>query len=808
MTLEGPTRDDVQRVLDEWSWTPTRVEGDEAMGPAPGHGGDSFQVNLQTGRWHCKQCDAGGDLTSLAGVLAEIIPCTGHLSPGELDVVKTFIEAAWMDEPVDRVGEALAARPKSSHSDDKNQTRPPSALATVVEIVREELETDQEARFCYDQVGQPFLYLKAGDHRLPMAMDSREFGVWATKTAMARYDMPLARKTIREADLSIMALGEEVMAQKGMDLRVHMAPRMNMINGSLWYDLGTEDMMGVEVNAQEVAIRPLPLGLVRHPTDLPQVAPDLDADPLEVWQLMSFMPGVQVEDFLFLMSWLVGSFIPCWEPDGGPHINLPHPLAGFIGPKGSTKTVTARLLLRLLDPDAQEAQNMPENPRDMGIVLHNNRAVLFDNVTRVQEWQSNALCGGSTGGSNTNRKLRTDSETVIHDYNSRNMFTSVIKPEFESDAADRILCFYTRAIPPHLKRPEALLFHEFEKVKPRIMGAIFKTLQKVMEIYPEVLEESKTWNTQVRMADFCVIGECCARIWGFEPGLLRDAYSQALIGDSGQMVMDDNVVLALRSWVWTSLIVEEGGHWEGLVSELKEELERDLRYLPKDWPAIPNRFSNRLRKAQEDLARAGISIDFRSSKHGTMVAIDATGSSPIEVGGDTDLITTSITTRINAINKAIGGDGGDGCDKNRDTNRQDNTPPRGEGLRTEIEPPETISTISTITTTKATDGGLGGGDRVVIPHYGGGDDHHQITPGELKRIFNDYADEKGEIYPARYAAARGLPGAVHGALELIDLERNGLLESRKIGQERFYRLPEDSVFHEGVDGEPMLSVTA
>jgi hypothetical protein len=500
---------DVGAVLAAYGWTPKRTDGDEAKGEPPGHwskSGDCFQINLKTGQWHCKQCEAGGDLASLVGVMARIISCAGHddlRNPKVFSKVLEACEAKGLIRPSQKKDDDITEEGEEGAGKRK---RPSSVLAMAVGIVQEELENDPAARFCYDQVGQPFLYLKAGDHRLPMALDSREFGIWAAKTAMAKYGTPLARKTIREADLSLMAVGEETMAQKGLDLRVHMAPRVNMIAGSLWYDLGTEDMVGVEVNGQEVAIRPLPLGLVRHPTDLPQVAPDLDADPLEVWRLMDFMPGVQLEDFLFLMSWTVASFLPYWEADGGARISLPHPLAGFIGPKGSTKTITARFLQKLLDPDAQEGQNMPDTPRDMGIVLHNNH------ITRVQEWQSNALCGGATGGSNTNRKLRTDSEVVIHDYNARAMFTSVIKPEFESDAADRILYFYTRALPPHQKKPEALLFQEFDEVKPRIMGAIFKTLQKVMETYPEVLQESKSWTNQVRMADFCVIGECCARI--------------------------------------------------------------------------------------------------------------------------------------------------------------------------------------------------------------------------------------------------------------------------------------------------------
>jgi len=72
---------DVHRVLAAYGWTPKRTEGDEAKGAPPGHrseSGDCFQVNLRTGQYHCKQCEAGGDLASLVAVLEGIFQCTGH----------------------------------------------------------------------------------------------------------------------------------------------------------------------------------------------------------------------------------------------------------------------------------------------------------------------------------------------------------------------------------------------------------------------------------------------------------------------------------------------------------------------------------------------------------------------------------------------------------------------------------------------------------------------------------------------------------------------------------------------------------
>ena len=86
---------DVQRVIAAYGWIPKRVEGDEAKGPAPGHrseSGDCFQINLRTGQWHCKQCEAGGDLASLVGVMAGIIPCTGHKDLRKSEIFARVLE--------------------------------------------------------------------------------------------------------------------------------------------------------------------------------------------------------------------------------------------------------------------------------------------------------------------------------------------------------------------------------------------------------------------------------------------------------------------------------------------------------------------------------------------------------------------------------------------------------------------------------------------------------------------------------------------------------------------------------------------
>lgn len=71
---------DIRRVLEAYHWTPKRKEGNEWKGEPPGHNsesGDSFQVNIKSGLWHCKRCNAGGDAAALVALFGGLITCDG-----------------------------------------------------------------------------------------------------------------------------------------------------------------------------------------------------------------------------------------------------------------------------------------------------------------------------------------------------------------------------------------------------------------------------------------------------------------------------------------------------------------------------------------------------------------------------------------------------------------------------------------------------------------------------------------------------------------------------------------------------------
>lgn len=59
-------------------------------------------------------------------------------------------------------------------------------------------------------------------------------------------------------------------------------------------------------------------------------------------------------------------------------------------------------------------------------------------------------------------------------------------PALRPDLLDRCLLIRLSRIPPENRRPESELWHEFEGVRPRIVGAMFDALSAAIRTEPSV----------------------------------------------------------------------------------------------------------------------------------------------------------------------------------------------------------------------------------------------------------------------------------------------------------------------------------
>ena len=89
-------------------------------------------------------------------------------------------------------------------------------------------------------------------------------------------------------------------------------------------------------------------------------------------------------------SWLSG-----WPPPSGPSDLIPSwPL---YGQHGTTKSTLARIVRRLIDPQAT-APGPARNMRDLMVSAVNGWLLAYDNVSVLPQWLSDGLCMLSTGG--------------------------------------------------------------------------------------------------------------------------------------------------------------------------------------------------------------------------------------------------------------------------------------------------------------------------------------------------------------------------------------------------------------------------
>src|SRR5207253_279153 len=102
-------------------------------------------------------------------------------------------------------------------------------------------------------------------------------------------------------------------------------------------------------------------------------------------------------------AWLVGTLRP----------DRPFPVLGIHGEQGSGKSTQARMLRGLVDPNVADLRSCPRKEHDLVLAAVNGWIVGLDNVSRLPDWLSDALCRLSTGAGFGTRQLYTDADESL-----------------------------------------------------------------------------------------------------------------------------------------------------------------------------------------------------------------------------------------------------------------------------------------------------------------------------------------------------------------------------------------------------------
>ena len=181
--------------------------------------------------------------------------------------------------------------------------------------------------------------------------------------------------------------------------------------------------------------------------------------------LASLRPFLNTKDgrnWMLCVGWLLQAL----RPTG------PYPVLALSGVQGSAKSMTARFLRSIIDPHETLLRRPPREDRELAIAAGNSWVLAYDNVSRLPEWFSDALCCLSTGGGFAARQLFTDCDEHIISYERPVQLTSIEDVVERSNLLDRTLLAEMTAIAAKDRRTEKALWRAFHRAQPLILAGL------------------------------------------------------------------------------------------------------------------------------------------------------------------------------------------------------------------------------------------------------------------------------------------------------------------------------------------------
>ena len=296
------------------------------------------------------------------------------------------------------------------------------------------------------------------------------------------------------------------------------------------YELNREEGTAVWIEHGEVSVEKTSGIIFRHAANYAnQIEPNLRVQPSKLLNYMRKHFNLSSDREVKLLTlYLVTSL---W----GLRIN--HPILVLTGEKGSSKSSSFKKLEELIDPKSSElGSGIPRGSDGLEVRLYNGYFVTFDNLSSLNRKISDILAVAVTGGSFSKRALYRNADEIVLDLKAVVAVNGVSLVAKESDLLDRSVILTLRRITPDKVLTEEELWAEFEKDRPKMLGACFNVLAAALNDTEEVRIRNK-----IRMADFHV---ACVKV-GRVLGIPEEEVSDILWENQkniNQRTLDEDVV--------------------------------------------------------------------------------------------------------------------------------------------------------------------------------------------------------------------------------------------------------------------------
>jgi hypothetical protein len=309
-------------------------------------------------------------------------------------------------------------------------------------------------------------------------------------------------------------------------------------------------------------------------------------------------------DFRLLIVWLAAALRP----------KCSYPILALYGQQGSAKSTLARIVRRLIDPQAVPLVAEPQNIRELVASAVSGWLAAYDNIGVIPRTLSDGLCLLATGGGLAgSASLASGERTVVHAQrpvilNGTEEFVG------RGDLADRSVFLDLPPIAPCRRRCEQDFWEAFDQDYPRILGGLLDA------VVGGLRELASVRLTELpRMADFARFAEAVGRSLGWCAGTVASDYNDNR-GEATVTQLEDSPLASLL----LNLGPDYLDGWSGSPTLLLEELTAlagKLANSPR-WPKSPERLAKELRRIAPQLGMHGMLVSFTRRCHSRIVTLE------------------------------------------------------------------------------------------------------------------------------------------------------------------------------------------
>ena len=306
-----------------------------------------------------------------------------------------------------------------------------------------------------------------------------------------------------------------------------------------------------------------------------------------------------------VLGFLIGSLCP----------RGPYPILALHGEQGSGKSTLVRMIRRLVDPNRAGDRSRPKDEQDLVIAASNSWLVCFDNLSRIDENLSDALCRIATGAGFGTRTLYTNGEETLFQVCRPQMINGIPDLARSGDLVDRCITIMLPTRDEAEMAFEADMWAEFEADLPEMLGFLLDAVSCALRRLNSV-----RLSERPRLADFARWVEAAAPAFGWTEGEFLADYLENRRTGTGALV-DGDVLASLIVSVVGTLTEPFKGTATELHKLLASRANDDEKHAP-DWPKNARALSTRLRRLAPALRNRRIIVAQGRDEHGSAIVLD------------------------------------------------------------------------------------------------------------------------------------------------------------------------------------------